>query len=107
MADRPSQNEEEYFARQGAELLKERREKAASEAEAAARKSHYLKCPKCGADLHTEEYHLVEVDKCPECGGIWFDAGEAEQLIEKHDNPAVSSFFKSMFSGVRSSKAEG
>jgi Zn-finger nucleic acid-binding protein len=29
---------------------------------------------RCGPDL--------EVDRCPRCGGIWFDGGEFEKLIE-------------------------
>jgi len=40
-----------------------------------------MECPKC----HTSEMELVvfegiEVDRCSGCGGIWFDAGEAESL---------------------------
>jgi Zn-finger nucleic acid-binding protein len=42
-----------------------------------------MKCPKCGADLNTVDYHGVQVDRCPECDGVWFDAGEVESLVEK------------------------
>jgi Zn-finger nucleic acid-binding protein len=38
-------------------------------------------CPNCGAPLQTSAERLgVEIDACLECGGIWLDAGELEQL---------------------------
>ena len=83
MTDKPSRNEEEYFAREEAARLKQSRagvHRAAIEEE---RKSHFMKCPKCGTDLKTVDYHGVEVDRCPDCNGVWFDAGEVESLVEK------------------------
>ncbi len=49
--DKPSRNEDEYFAQQDAELLKKQREQADKAALDAERKSHYMKCPKDGFDL--------------------------------------------------------
>lgn len=83
MTEKPSQTEEEYFARRESELRESRRLEAAAAAVDAERKAHYMKCPKCGADLTVEEYHGIEVDRCTECNGVWFDAGEAELLSEK------------------------
>ncbi len=102
MTDKPSRNEEEYFARREAELVQERRVAAAEAAAEAERKSHYMKCPKCGHDLHTETYQGIEVDKCQVCQGIWFDAGEVNSLL-KQDQSAVSSLFKAILHGVRRS----
>ncbi|HAC64059.1 MAG TPA: hypothetical protein DCF68_11090 [Cyanothece sp. UBA12306] len=39
-----------------------------------------LICPKCGGNLETISYQDVEVDRCGQCAGIWFDSLEAEQL---------------------------
>lgn len=78
--DKPSRNEDEYFARRDAELLKQRQDEARKEAEAAERRSHYMKCPKDGGDLVTQKHQGVQLDACPECGGLWLDAGELEQL---------------------------
>lgn len=86
--DKPSRNEDEYFAKEEHERLAKLRAKEAAERAAAERKSHYLRCPKCGATLHTEMFHGVQVDRCPEDGGIWFDAGEIDQLM-KHDDPGL------------------
>lgn len=89
MAERPSRNEEEYFARQEAEILKARREAAEKAAEEAERKSHFMRCPNCGTLLVTEEYHGIEVDRCHACYGIWLDAGDAQALLEQERGAAV------------------
>ena len=54
MTEKPSRNEEEYFARQEAELRKERRKTAELEQAEVERQTHHMKCPKCGYDLATE-----------------------------------------------------
>ena len=100
MTDKPSKSEEEYFARKEAELREARRLAAQAAERNAERKSHFMKCPKCGADLFVEEYHGVEIDRCPDCRGIWFDAGEAELLIEK-ETAGFGKIFASVVKGVR------
>lgn len=37
-------------------------------------------CPKCERNLEPVVYNKIEVDRCPNCAGIWFDSLEAEQL---------------------------
>src|SRR2546430_1671725 len=88
MPDKPSKNEEEYFARRDAELLRQQRDAVQRAAGDAARRSHRMKCPKCGYDLITGEWHGVQVDQCTHCHGIWFDAGEAETLLA-HPEPTM------------------
>ncbi|MDH3348066.1 MAG: zf-TFIIB domain-containing protein [Desulfobulbaceae bacterium] len=39
-----------------------------------------MNCPKCDAVMEAVEYNSVEVDRCTNCQGIWFDMLEAEQL---------------------------
>ena len=39
-----------------------------------------LKCPKCGGTLEAIMYEGIEVDRCCQCKGIWFDSSEAENL---------------------------
>ena len=46
---------------------------------------HWKKCPKCGADMQTATIDGVDVEKCPRCEGIFFDRGELETLLLKHD----------------------
>lgn len=99
--EKPSRNEEEYFAKLEAERLKKLRAEAAEAAEAAKRRQHFMKCPKCGADLAHEAYHGVEVDRCHACGGVWFDAGEVEQVLERHEAEGAGGLFHAIFQGVR------
>ena len=101
MSDKPSRNEEEFFARREAERLKKSRESARHVADQEDRKSHYMKCPKCGADLHTEDYHGIQIDRCGDCHGVWFDAGEAESLLDK-ESTGVVSVLKAIMRGVGS-----
>ena len=87
--EQPSRNEDEYFAKQDAELMKQMRDKLDKERGDQERKAHYMKCPKCGADLKEETHGQVKVDVCPDCGGVWLDAGEMEMIREsqKGGNP--------------------
>lgn len=39
-------------------------------------------CPVCRQSLVIVEYGNVELDTCPDCQGIWFDAQELQQLFE-------------------------
>jgi hypothetical protein len=86
--EKPSRNEDEYFAQQNAELLRKQRELAEAAAREAERKSHYMKCPKDGYDLTSSEYHGVQVETCSHCGGLWLDAGEID-VIAHEDRPAL------------------
>ena len=103
MATKPSQNEDEYFVKRDAEIIKQRRRSIAEEAEEAEQRSHLMKCPKCGVDLVTREYHSVDVERCPDCGGLWIGAAEVESLIENRESEAVSGFFRSLFHKARGS----
>ncbi len=41
-----------------------------------------MRCPVCRKDALIVEYQKIELDYCPSCGGVWFDAGELELLME-------------------------
>lgn len=40
-----------------------------------------MDCPVCKSAMIVLELDEVEVDYCPDCGGIWLDAGELELLL--------------------------
>ena len=80
--------ENEWFARNESELIRqarrerEMRQKASMQGEAESRRAaHFMKCPKCGSDLHEEKIHEVAVDRCGSCHGVFFDRGELETLL--------------------------
>ena len=39
-----------------------------------------MKCPKCGGELVPVVQDNIEVDRCNQCGGLWFDRMEADKL---------------------------
>jgi hypothetical protein len=87
MNEKPSDNEEEYFAR----LEIERRRQIAGDRQAAIiteerereRALHLMRCPKCGMQLEEIAFDDVRIDKCFGCEGIWLDNGELDVLRKK------------------------
>lgn len=47
------------------------------------RRLHWMRCPKCGAELAEVQFRAVKVDKCFSCNGVYLDDGELEQLTGK------------------------
>jgi Zn-finger nucleic acid-binding protein len=41
-----------------------------------------VKCPKCGGELQAVSQDSIEVDRCAQCGGLWFDRLEADRLLK-------------------------
>jgi hypothetical protein len=82
MSKKPSEKEEEYFARMEFERKKKVEEgkyqKLREEEKKMLRDLHFMKCPKCGMELIEIDYRGIKVDKCSECQGVWLDAGELE-----------------------------
>ena len=37
-------------------------------------------CPVDGAEMSKEIAHMIVIDSCPSCGGVWLDGGELERL---------------------------
>ena len=100
---KPTSPEEEYFAR---EEIEKKRQLALKQAQAleAQRKEelkqlHFMKCPKCGMDLHTLKQGSVEIDTCFNCKGIWLDAGELEQVTKQGKGGTVMGAVLNIFKG--------
>lgn len=68
---------------------------AAEKARLAVLKHSYMKCPKCGGELHTKPFKHVKIDRCGHCQGVWLDHGELEQLAGNEGN--IISEFLSAF----------
>ncbi len=88
--DKPSNQEDEYFAREDVEKKRRLALQQAAELQAKQKEElkrlHYMKCPKCGMDLHTLDQGRVQVDSCFNCHGVWLDAGELEQVFRNKDH---------------------
>jgi hypothetical protein len=95
--DKPSEKEEEYFARKEIAKLRQQAEEEQSKMEVEEREQlrdlHRMRCPKCGMQLGPVHYLGVEIDTCSSCSGIWLDAGELEKLQSKAEG--------TFFGGIR------
>lgn len=87
--EKPSKNEDEYFTLREQELLQKQRQEAEAARIAAERRTHFMKCPKDGYDLVSQQYHGVQIETCPHCGGIWLDPGELETIQKHEDRPGI------------------
>jgi hypothetical protein len=85
MPVKPTEQEDEYFARQEFE----RRKKVLEEQGSRSTEEERLRilavargrCPKCGAELVPVPYRGIELDKCSRCQGVWLDFGELDQVV--------------------------
>ena len=75
--------EEEYFRRKDKESLERLREALREEARERDAGPVTMDCPRCTGKLHAADYDGVEINRCDNCGGIWLDAGELEQIISQ------------------------
>jgi hypothetical protein len=94
--EKPSRNEDEYWAKVDAELIKSRRAALDAEREKARKSEQQNKCQRCCVDLKEREYHHVKIDECPQCGGVWLDKGELE-MLQQVPRDKSGGFLGSMF----------
>lgn len=105
MADfeKPSNTEEEYFAREEIEKKRKLALQQAQQMEEAEkqrlRELHFMRCPKCGMQLQEIHQGNVVIDSCFNCQGIWLDAGEINHLLKQKEQThpvmeAVLNWFK-------------
>ena len=99
MSGHKKDNEDEYIVRQEMEkqrrVIADRRKDLASEEAVRLKELHWMRCAKCGEELHEMEFQGVKIDKCFNCGGVYLDDGELEQLAGRPGwFSAMISFFK-------------
>lgn len=104
--NKPSKSEDEFFAREEAELLKAQRERARTAADEAERRTHYMKCPKDGHDMEQIEFHGVTVERCLHCKGIFLDAGELAAVVAKEDMTLLGRVVRDLSNALRGAKTE-
>lgn len=52
-------------------------------------------CPVDGAKMTKEIAHMVVIDRCSECGGVWLDSGELRLIRDDAEEVALRSFTNS------------
>ena len=99
-AIKPGKPETEYFAR----IEAEKKKKIADEMRAALddaehqrlKELHWMRCPKCGMELHSMVFRGVNLDKCFHCEGVFLDQGELEKVAGRENGflPGLLSLFR-------------
>ncbi len=79
--------ENQYFAKLDRELLARMRTEQAD----ASGQAVPGDCPNCRASLRSGLWRSLEIEFCPECGGLWLDPGDLLQLAEHSDMDLVFS----------------
>ena len=96
----PSEREDEYFKKLDMEKVKKMRtgldKKREEEARSQRKETHWMKCPKCGSELHEVNYQNVMIDTCSECKGIWLDHGELD-LLGRGEVKVTKRFLSKLF----------
>ena len=87
--------EDQYFDKQNREAL-ERLKKRESD-ETKPRLS-----PITGKAMVQETIHGVVIDRCPDSGGIFLDAGELEEIIKKAKEEGGGGWLNSFLGGLKS-----
>lgn len=99
---KPSSKEDEYFAREDALKLRKLASRARQETDRQCeqlseeekkklKELHWMHCPKCGIKMKPIEINKIEIDKCFNCGGLYFDDGELEKVTGQE-----GAFFKGL-----------
>ncbi len=81
LEDRGQALENEYFHRKEQELIAKMKAKLGGE----SAKSLEIKCPKCDGTLVEADFESIKIDVCDKCSGVWLDAGELTQVVNKED----------------------
>jgi hypothetical protein len=70
----------------------QKRRKASVEEREKERQLHFMKCPKCGTSLIEIDFKEIKIDECPECRGMWLDAGEFD-AVSRIEKPTLQRLF--------------
>jgi hypothetical protein len=57
-------------------------------------------CPVDGAQLAKQIAHMLVIDRCPTCGGIWLDNDELERINSEVASEAMMAVARAAFPGV-------
>lgn len=66
-----------------------------------------MACPDCAVTLTAETVNGVQVDRCPDCGGVWLDSGEFEVLAADGDGGLAERIVSGLLSGDGTGGAKG
>lgn len=62
-----------------------------------------LRCPKCTGQLESYRFMEFALDQCRNCGGIWLDKGELEEILKKVTRSPLASLIKRLIASEKGS----
>ena len=86
--EKPSRNEGEYFAHQNAELIRKQREPRRGRGPGDRAEDPLHEVSQGRTRSRHSDFHGVQIETCPHCGGIWLDAGEPDTWHTSTPRPA-------------------
>lgn len=48
-----------------------------------------MKCPKCGSWFEVVTFEEIEIERCTDCKGLWFDMLERDDLLRMEGSEAI------------------
>jgi uncharacterized protein len=51
------------------------------------RREFPIRCPVCAVVMVSEGDHSLQLDRCPQCRGLWFDRAELDEYIKRQGRP--------------------
>lgn len=71
--------EDIFFAERDRELI----DKLRAQLQKANKQGGAPHCPKCPGSLESYTFQGFMLDRCHDCGGVWMDRGELEDVVRK------------------------
>ncbi|MBI3769625.1 MAG: zf-TFIIB domain-containing protein [Deltaproteobacteria bacterium] len=78
--------EDKFFAERDRDLVEKMRTQETSKQAADRRTGVHMRCPKCGEGLAAANHFGVTVEECVNCGGMWLDKGELDELAKRESS---------------------
>jgi Zn-finger nucleic acid-binding protein len=63
-----------------------------------------MHCPRCSTEMNQVEIQEVPVEQCPECTGVWLDAGELELIAQRECSAMRESWIVKLWNAMSSRK---
>lgn len=74
-----------YFAKIDEQLLDKIRENETQARREAKKDPGLGTCPRCEESLRSGIWRELQIEFCPECGGLWLDPGDLLQLVDRDE----------------------
>ncbi|MBT8438596.1 MAG: zf-TFIIB domain-containing protein [Gammaproteobacteria bacterium] len=86
----------EDVRREREQRLKAYRQETEKEQRDRLRQEHWMRCPKCGNEMETEQLEGIDIERCSVCGGMFFEHSELQTLLMRKQESRFK-FYRNIF----------